>query len=112
MVEGESGFLTVFPPHQRPTFEPSKRRITFYNGSRAYLYSAAEPKRRRETHHSFAYCDEFATYEKFQDVWTNLRFGLRLGRDPRVIATTTPKPGKGLAGVICGPRTGVDRGRP
>jgi phage terminase large subunit-like protein len=110
MVEGESGLLNVFPPHQRPTFEPSKRRITFYNGSRAYLYSAEEPERLRGPQHHFAYCDEIATYEKFQDVWTNLRFGLRLGRDPRVIATTTPKPVKWLQELIADPGTVVTRG--
>src|SRR4029450_12303391 len=110
MVEGESGLLNVFPPHQRPSFEPSKRRITFYNGSRAYLYSAEEPERLRGPQTHFAYCDEIATYEKFQDVWTNLRFGLRLGRDPRVIATTTPKPVKWLQELIADPGTVVTRG--
>src|SRR4029453_7980524 len=110
MVEGESGLLNVFPPPQRPTFEPSKRRITFYNGSGEYLYSAEEPERLRGPQHHFAYCDEIATYEKFQDVWTNLRFGLGLGRGPRVVATTTPKPVKWLQELIADPGTVVTRG--
>lgn len=33
MVEGESGLLSVFPPSQRPEYEPSKRRVTFHNGA-------------------------------------------------------------------------------
>ena len=110
MVEGESGLLNVFPPKLRPVYEPSKRRVTFWNGSTAYLYSAEEPERLRGPQHSAAWCDEIATYDKFKDVWSNLTFGLRLGRDPRVIATTTPRPVKWLHELIAEPDTVVTRG--
>ena len=110
MVEGESGLMNVFPPHQRPVFEPSKRRVTFWNGSRAYLYSAEEPERLRGPQSHFAWLDEIATYDKWADIWTNLSFGLRLGRDPRVIATTTPRPVKWMKELIADPGTIVTRG--
>lgn len=110
MVEGESGLMNVFPPQQRPVFEPSKRRVTFWNGSRAYLYSAEEPERLRGPQNGFAWLDEIATYDKWADIWTNLSFGLRLGRDPRVIATTTPKPVKWMRELIADPGTIVTRG--
>lgn len=110
MVEGESGLLAVFPPKQRPVYEPSKRRVTFWNGTRAILYSAEEPERLRGPQHHFAWCDEIATYPKIKDLWTNLQFGLRLGRDPRVLATTTPKPMKFLTELISDPATVVTRG--
>jgi phage terminase large subunit-like protein len=34
MIEGESGLLAVAPNSNRPTYEPSKRRLTWNNGSR------------------------------------------------------------------------------
>ena len=37
-------------------------------------------------------CDELAAYEYLQQSWDMMMFGLRLGKLPRVIATTTPKP--------------------
>ncbi|HEX4695002.1 DNA-packaging protein [Sphingomonas sp.] len=110
MVEGESGLLSVYPPQQRPFYQPSKRRVTFRNGALAALYSAEEPERLRGPQHSMAWCDEIAVYPKFRDLWSNLKFGLRLGRDPRVIATTTPKPRKELRDLIADAGTIVTRG--
>ncbi len=40
MVEGESGILAISPAWNRPTFEPSKRRLTWPNGAIATCYSA------------------------------------------------------------------------
>jgi len=110
MVEGESGLLSVFPPAQRPIYEPSKRRVTFHNGSRAFLYSAEEPERLRGPQHHFAWCDEIAAYAKLKDLWSNLQFGLRLGDDPRTLATTTPKPIKFLKDLLADDGTIVTRG--
>lgn len=47
MVEGESGLLSVFPPHQRPIYQSSKRLITFHTGAIAVTFSADEPQRLR-----------------------------------------------------------------
>jgi phage terminase large subunit-like protein len=110
MVEGESGLLAVFPPSQRPMYEPSKRRVTFHNGSRAFLYSAEEPERLRGPQHHWAWCDEIAAYTKLKDVWSNLQFGLRLGADPRILATTTPRPMKFLKELVGDAGTVVTRG--
>ncbi|MBV7265791.1 terminase large subunit domain-containing protein [Erythrobacter ani] len=54
MVEGESGILACSPPDRRPVFEASLRRITFPNGARAQLFSAAEPETLRGPQHSHA----------------------------------------------------------
>lgn len=110
IVEGESGLLQVFPENERPVYEPSKRRITFVNGSFATLYSAEEPERLRGPQHGFAVLDELAVYPEPQLLWDNLLFGLRLGRDPRIIAATTPRPSKFLAALIADPGTVMTRG--
>jgi phage terminase large subunit-like protein len=54
MVEGESGVLGVFPPDERPVFEPSLHRLRFANGAQAQLFSAAEPESLRGPQHSHA----------------------------------------------------------
>ena len=91
MVEGESGLLKVFPPHQRPRYEPSKRRITFHNGAQGTAFSADEPDRLRGPNHDLAWCDEIAAW-RYPDAWDQLIFGLRIGDNPRLVATTTPRP--------------------
>ena len=95
MVESESGLLAVGPPHRRPTFEPSLRRLTWRNGAQATLYSAGEPEALRGPQHSHAWCDEVAKWDNASGraiaAWDNLLLGLRLGEHPRVVATTTPR---------------------
>lgn len=92
MVEGEAGLLSVFPPNERPIYEPSKRRITFANNAVASCYSAEEPSRLRGPAHDFAWCDELAAWRFVEDTYDMMMLGLRLGKDPRVVVTTTPKP--------------------
>lgn len=95
MVEGESGLLAIARPHRRPLYEPSKRQLTWPNGAAATLYSAGEPESLRGPQHSHAWCDEVAKWDlrgkRAQSTWNNLLLGLRLGRMPRVVATTTPR---------------------
>jgi len=93
MVEDPtSGILAVSPPWNRPLWEPSKRRLTWPNGAAATVYSGDEPDQLRGPQHDLAWCDELAKYKYPQDAWDNLMFGLRIGADPRVIVTTTPRP--------------------
>ena len=91
MVEGESGILAISPPWDCPTYEPSKRRLTWPSGAIATLYSAEEPERLRGPQHDGAWCDEIAAWF-YPETWDQLLFGLRLGQRPQICATTTPKP--------------------
>jgi len=111
MIEGESGILACFPPAERPVYFSSKRRVMFRNGAQAFCYSAEEPERLRGPQHSAAYCDEIATYPAVTELWDNLKFGLRLGADPRVVVTTTPKPMRFLNELIADAGTILTRGR-
>jgi phage terminase large subunit-like protein len=91
MVEGESGVLACSPPWNRARYEPSKRRVTWANGAVATTFSADAPDQIRGPEHDTAWADEIAKW-RYQEAWDNLQFGLRIGADPRVVATTTPKP--------------------
>lgn len=96
MVEGESGLLSIGAPWRRPIYESSVRRLVWPNGAQAFLYSAAEPDSLRGPQHSHAWCDEIAKWDNGSSrataTWDNLLMGLRLGIDPRLVATTTPRP--------------------
>ncbi|MCR2834252.1 terminase family protein [Qipengyuania sp. RS5-5] len=95
MVEGESGLIAISPQENRPSFEPSLHRLRWPNGAQAFLYSAAEPESLRGPQHSHAWCDEIgkwpAAHERSTRCWDNLLLGLRLGKDQRIVATTTPR---------------------
>ncbi len=95
MVEGESGIIACCPPERRPVFEPSLRRLRFPNGAQAQLFSAAEPELLRGPQHTHAWCDEVCkwplAHERATRCWDNLLMGLRLGSDPRIAVTTTPR---------------------
>ena len=110
MIEGESGLLNVSLPHERPSFQPSRRRVVWPDGAMAFLYSAQEPERLRGPQHDAAWADELAAWTDGQEVWDQLQFGLRLGDDPRVVITTTPKPLPLVRQLIADPHCVVTRG--
>lgn len=95
MVEGESGILACSSGDMRPNFEPSLKKITWPGGAIASLYSASDPESLRGPQHSHAWCDEIAKWdnssERAMNAWDNLQMGLRLGENPQITATTTPR---------------------
>ena len=113
MVEGDSGILSVCQPGDRdvrgrlcglPLYEPSKRRLRWRNGAVAFTYNAVEPGQLRGPQHDFAWADEVAKW-RYDDAWDQLMFGLRLGKDPRVVVTTTPRPRKLIRTIADDPDT-------
>lgn len=107
MLEGESGLLTIAAPDFRPAYEPSKRRLTWPNGAVGTTYSAEEPDRLRGPNHGYAWIDEPAHWALVVEAWDNLLFGLRIGRRPRICATTTPRPRPWMKALTNDPRTRV-----
>jgi len=96
IVEGESGIINVSPPSEKPHYEPSKRRLTWPNGNTATLFTADEPDGLRGPQCHYAWADELAAWRQTPDAagmtsWDNLRVSARLGPNPQIIATTTPK---------------------
>jgi len=96
IVEGESGIMNVTPPSERPLYEPSKRRLTWPNGNVASLFTADEPDSLRGPQFTHAWGDEIAAWRQTPDAagmtaFDNLRVGTRLGQQPKILVTTTPK---------------------
>lgn len=92
MVEGESGLLAVCPPWFKAEFSPSKMQVDFPNGVKALCFSAEEPDRLRGPQCGAFWADELAAWKNMEDTWSNIQFGFRLGRRPRAVITTTPRP--------------------
>jgi phage terminase large subunit-like protein len=101
MIEGPGGFLRNVHPKYRPKYEPSKRRLTWPNGSWATIYSDEEPDQTRGFSGSTAWIDEFGKFQNCVDTWDNLQFGMReITTDrPRTLITTTPRPLKILRDI-------------
>ena len=91
MIEGESGIINISPHWNMPTYEPSKRKLTWPNGAHALAFSSHEPDQLRGPQFDAAWCDELASWQYPNQTWDNLAFALRLGRRPRSVVTTTPK---------------------
>lgn len=94
MIEGPGGFVRNVKPADRPHYEPSKRRLTWPNGSWATIYSDEEPDQLRGFSGDTAWLDEFAKFKNAEAGWDNLQFGMReVSNDqPRVLITSTPRP--------------------
>lgn len=91
MIEGESGLLAACPKEFMPVFHSSNKKLIWPNGIQAFLYSAESPDQLRGPQHHVAWADELAKWRYIEDTWSNLLLGLRLGKKPRILATTTPR---------------------
>lgn len=111
MIEGVSGLLAVHPPRERPKYEPSKRLVTWANGAQAQVFSAEAPDGLRGPQFEAAWCDEIAKWKQADEVWQMLQFSLRLGENPAVVATTTPRPIPLLRKLLGDEATAVSRSR-
>jgi len=107
---GDSSIMRVALPWFRPMYEPSKRRLTFPNGSICLIYSGDEPDQLRGPQHQKAWVDELAKFKYPVETWDNLEMGLRKGDNPQVICTTTPRPIKIIRDLIADSRTVQTRG--
>jgi phage terminase large subunit-like protein len=94
MIEGESGILAISPPWNMPEYTSSLRKLTWPNGAFALTFSGENPEQLRGPQHEKAWVDELAKLKYPQETWDNLELGLRLGNNPQVVVTTTPKPVK------------------
>jgi phage terminase large subunit-like protein len=91
MIEGESGLMNVAHDGERPVWRATLGEVWFASGAVAQVYSAAAGEKLRGGQHHAAWCDELGKWRDGDRAWDNLLLGLRLGDDPRVLVTTTPR---------------------
>jgi hypothetical protein len=105
MIEGPSGLRAMSGTHFRPRWETSRKRLVWPNGAVAQAFSAEDPDSLRGPQFHAAWADEFCAWPKPAETLAMLRFGLRLGTDPRLVVTTTPRPIRALRNLIAEPGT-------
>ena len=107
MVEGVSGLMAIHRPDERPEFHRARNQLEWPNGAVAQLFSAREPESLRGPQFSAAWADEFCKWPNPNATWDMLQFGLRLGKRPRQLITTTPKPMQILQDIMALEQTRV-----
>lgn len=109
-TEGAAGILAISRPDFRPLYEPSKRLLTWPNGSTGTAYSAEEPDRLRGPQHHGFWADELAAWKRLRETWDMLMMGNRLGANPQGCITTTPRPLDVVKELLANSRTATARG--
>lgn len=105
MIFGDSGILACSPEDRRPVWEAGRKRLVWPNGAEACVHTAHDPEGLRGPQFDAAWVDELAKWKKAQATWDQLQFALRLGEDPRVCVTTTPRNVGVLKALLASPST-------
>ena len=105
MIFGDSGIMAASPPDRRPEWIATRRRLLWPNGAEAVVQSAHDPEAMRGPQYDAAWCDELAKWKNGETAWDMLQFALRLGEDPRVCVTTTPRNVEVLKALMASPST-------
>ena len=93
-AEGESGIVNILKDYgMLRDYNRSNGEIFLTNKSRIKLFSGEEPDRFRGPQFHGGWFDELAAF-KYPEAWDQYQFGLRLGKHPQTIVTTTPRPTK------------------
>jgi predicted phage terminase large subunit-like protein len=119
-IEGESGLNAVF---ERWGWTEGTKGDYVWNrslgevivkstGSRVKLFTAEKPNRLRGPQHHLVWVEELAQVVKgAPDAWDMMQFGLRLGRHPRTVCSTTPLPVSTIKELLVDPLAVTARGK-
>ena len=101
--EGPSGILKMIPREclldTGNAYNKSAMEIKLWNGSVIQGYAAIEPDRLRGPQFHRIWADEMAAW-RYPDAYDQMMFGLRLGQNPKLIVTTTPRPVKMVTDLL------------
>ncbi|MEO1149499.1 MAG: terminase family protein [Pseudomonadota bacterium] len=109
MIEGASGVRSIGHPSMRPSYEVSRRRLTWPSGAVGYCFSAEDPDGLRGYQFDAAWADEVCKWRYPEETWSNLQLALRLGARPRQMVTTTPRPMPLLRRIMEAETTAISR---
>lgn len=103
MVKGSSGIMNICPPNERPELVGTELR--WPNGAVSLLFSADEPERLRGPNHTDLWFDEIGACRYAQETFDQALMGLRLGDNPEMCLTTTPRGIQVVKNIVEDPRT-------
>lgn len=110
MIEGQSGIMACAHPEAMPKWKRRKEGFLVWpNGSQAYAFDSEHPGDFCGPQYHFAWGDNFAEWKNIHETWHCVELGLRLGRKPRALLTTTPRPLQILRDLSADPYVSVTR---
>jgi phage terminase large subunit-like protein len=91
-IEGESGLLSCLPRSSIKHWNRSIGELFLNNRTKYKVFSGDKPDGMRGYQHHRMWWDELAKFLYPDEAWNQGQLGLRSGRDPRNVVTTTPRP--------------------
>lgn len=102
--EGQSGLVSIAPKgliipngtslYHKTLFEMRVRTVGDGEPSLIKGISAENPESFRGPEHHGGWLDELAAWERMDEAWHMIQFGMRLGKQPKLVISTTPRPKK------------------
>ena len=94
----QSGIIATERPDNPVVFKHQESKLVWKNGSTADVLTSEEPDSARGPEYDWGVADEIATWKRVVDfegntLWDNLQFALRGGKQPQMVAGTTPRRG-------------------
>lgn len=90
--EGQTGLLTILPEILIADYNKSDLIIYLWNGALIRGFGSERPDKLRGPQCHNVWCEEVSSWQNAKHTWSNMKFGHRLGKKPRLTWTTTPKP--------------------
>lgn len=90
--EGPTGLLSIIPPELVLDYNKGTPEIILDNGGIIRGFTAREPDRLRGPQCKRAWCEEIGSWLYDVETWDNLVLGCRMGNNPQIAVTSTPKP--------------------
>lgn len=114
LIEGPTGILSTaqpdeetgvphgvgFPERLIDDYNATYHRVTLWNGSIIRGFGSERPNKLRGPQHHRVWADEIAAWENALETYNMMKFGLRLGRHPQFLWTSTPKPNKVIKKLV------------
>lgn len=90
--EGPTGIIAEMPESLIADYNKSSLIIYLTNGAIIRGFGSERPERLRGPQHHRVWGDELAAWQNARLTYDMMKFGLRLGKGPQFMWTTTPKP--------------------
>jgi predicted phage terminase large subunit-like protein len=92
MIEGQSGLLSCYSISKKPRLAMTQRKILWKNGAEGMIFGGDQFEQLRGPQFDAVWIDELAKFRYPEHLFEQVQLCLRLGKSPKCIITTTPKP--------------------
>lgn len=109
-ILGESGIIACAPPWNKPEYHSSKACLVWPSGAKALLLSGSAYEQARGKQCEKAILDELFAYQYPEDLYNMVAMGCRLGDNPQILITSTPKTTEFMRKLMKDPRCHIISG--